>query len=107
MSHIILATLNARYWHSAFGLRYLLANMGPLRDKTTMLEFGISDNTLEVLAAILEAQPRIVGLGVYIWNVEPTTRLVADLKRVRPDITVVLGGPTRRRARRLRHYRRR
>ncbi len=93
MSHIVLATLNARYWHSAFGLRYLLANMGPLRDKTTMLEFGISDNTLEVLAAILEAQPRIVGLGVYIWNVEPTTRLVADLKRVRPDIAVVLGGP--------------
>lgn len=90
---IILTTLNARYWHSAFGLRYLLANMGPLRDQTRMLEFGISENTLDVLATILAHDPKIVGIGVYIWNVEPATRLVADLKRVRPDIKVVLGGP--------------
>ena len=93
MSSIVLATLNARYWHSAFGLRYLLANMGRLRDKTVMLEFGISENTTDILASILEHEPQIVGLGVYIWNVEPVTRLVADLKRVRPDITVVIGGP--------------
>ena len=90
---IILTTLNARYWHSAFGLRYLLANMGALRDRTRMLEFGISENTLDVLTAILAHDPKIVGIGVYIWNVEPATRLVADLKRVRPDVTVVLGGP--------------
>ncbi|MDA0591292.1 MAG: cobalamin-dependent protein, partial [Planctomycetota bacterium] len=93
MSRIVLTTLNARYWHSAFGLRYLLANMGPLRDDTTMLEFGINENSLDVLSVILEHDPQIVGIGVYIWNVEPATKLVADLKRVRPDITVILGGP--------------
>jgi radical SAM superfamily enzyme YgiQ (UPF0313 family) len=93
MSRIVLTTLNARYWHSAFGLRYLLANMGELRDDTTMLEFGIGENSLDVLSAILEHDPQIVGIGVYIWNVEPATKLVADLKRVRPDITVILGGP--------------
>lgn len=92
-SPIVLTTLNARYWHSAFGLRYLLANMGSLRDQTRMLEFGINDNTLDVLTEILCCEPQIVGVGVYIWNVEPATRLVADLKRVRPDIKVVLGGP--------------
>lgn len=93
MSDIVLATLNARYIHCAFGLRYLLANMGDLRSETALLEFTISQPTLEILDAILEQQPRIVGLGVYIWNVDETTRLVADLKRVRPDIIVVLGGP--------------
>lgn len=93
MSDIVLATLNARYSHSAFGLRYLLANMGDLRDRTAMLEFTINDSTVDVLATIVEQSPRIVGLGVYIWNVEPLTRLVADLKRLRPDIVVVLGGP--------------
>ena len=93
MSEIVLATLNARYIHCAFGLRYLLANMGDLQSKTVLLEFTISQPTLEILDAILAEQPRIVGLGVYIWNVEETTRLVADLKRVRPDILVVLGGP--------------
>ena len=93
MSRIVLTTLNARYWHSAFGLRYLLANMGPLRNDTTMLEFGIGENTVDILAAVLEYDPQIVGIGIYIWNIEPATRLVADLKRVRPDITVILGGP--------------
>ncbi|MBC7683928.1 MAG: DUF4080 domain-containing protein, partial [Bdellovibrionales bacterium] len=34
-----------------------------------------------------------IGFGVYIWNVEETTRVVAMLKRVAPDVTIVLGGP--------------
>jgi radical SAM superfamily enzyme YgiQ (UPF0313 family) len=93
MSDIVLTTLNARYWHSAFGLRYLQANLRELRDRSSLLEFTINENPLDILATILEQQPQIVGLGVYIWNVEPTTRLVEDLKRVRPDIQVVLGGP--------------
>ena len=93
MPDIVLATLNARYSHTSFGLRYLLANMGALQKQTVLQEFVINDNIVDVLAAILEQQPRVVGLGVYIWNVEPITRLVADLKSVRPDIVVVLGGP--------------
>jgi radical SAM superfamily enzyme YgiQ (UPF0313 family) len=93
MPDIVLATLNARFIHCAFGLRYLFANMGELQSETALLEFTISQPTLEILDAILAQNPRIVGLGVYIWNVEETTRLVADLKRVRPEIVVVLGGP--------------
>jgi radical SAM superfamily enzyme YgiQ (UPF0313 family) len=93
MADIVLATFNARYWHSAFGLRYLMANLGELQSRAAMLEFGMSENTTDVLTKILAENPKVVGLGVYIWNVEPTTKLVADLKRIRPDITVVLGGP--------------
>ncbi len=93
MSDIVLTTLNARYWHSSFGLRYLLANMGELRERTTMLEFGIGDRTVDIISQILSHSPRIVGIGVYIWNIEPATQLVADLKRIRPEIQIVLGGP--------------
>ena len=93
MPDIVLATLNARYHHCAFGLRYLSANMGELQSQTALLEFTIQQPTLEILGAILATNPKIVGLGIYIWNIEETTRLVADLKQVRPDIVVVLGGP--------------
>jgi len=93
MPDIVLTTLNARYWHSSFGLRYLLANMGELASETRLLEFGISDRSVDMISDILELNPRIVGVGVYIWNVEPATKLVADLKRVCPDIIIVLGGP--------------
>ncbi|MDZ4852116.1 MAG: radical SAM protein [Pirellulaceae bacterium] len=93
MPEIVLATLNARYAHSSFGLRYLLANMGEQQSQTTLLEFVINDHPVEVLATILAENPAIVGLGVYIWNVEQTTKLVADLKQVRPEMVVILGGP--------------
>lgn len=93
MTEIVLATLNARYHHCAFGLRYLLANMGGLREQTCLLEFTINQPTLEILDSILCHKPQIVGLGIYIWNVDETTRLIADLKRVAPDVIVVLGGP--------------
>lgn len=93
MPDILLTTLNARYAHAAFGLRYLLANLGELRSRAAIMEFDIGQKPLDVLEAILGGDPRIVALGVYIWNVEPATRLVADLKRLRPDIVVILGGP--------------
>ena len=93
MSTIILATLNAKFIHTAFGLRYLLANMGPLRDRTQLLEFTILDRPLDVAEAILARAPTIVGLGVYIWNIEETKALVELLRRLAPKLTVVVGGP--------------
>lgn len=93
MPDIVLATLNAKYIHASFGLRYLMANLGELRARACMLEFVINQQPLEIVEALLARQPRIIGFGVYIWNVEETTEVVALLKRLRPDIRVILGGP--------------
>jgi radical SAM superfamily enzyme YgiQ (UPF0313 family) len=90
---ILLSTLNARYAHASLGLRYLLANMGELQEQTALMEFVIGAKTTEVVERLLAKQPRIVGFGVYIWNVEETTKVVAMLKRVAPEVTIVLGGP--------------
>lgn len=93
MSDIVLATLNAKYIHASFGLRYLMANMGDLRERTEIAEFDINQRPLEIVERILAQQPRIVGFGVYIWNVVETTEVVSVLKRVAPEIRIVLGGP--------------
>ena len=90
---ILLSTLNARYTHASLGLRYLLANMGPLQDQTRIQEFVTGAKTTDLVERILAHAPRIVGFGVYIWNVEETTRLVAMLKRVAPAVKIILGGP--------------
>lgn len=90
---ILLSTLNARYTHASLGLRYLKANMGPLQEATRIQEFVIGAKTTDVVEKLLSYQPKIVGFGVYIWNVEETTKVVAMLKRVAPHVTVVLGGP--------------
>jgi radical SAM superfamily enzyme YgiQ (UPF0313 family) len=90
---IVLTTLNAKYIHAAFGLRYLLANLGVWRARAELVEFDINQRPLEIVEALVARQPRIVGFGVYIWNVAQTTQVVAALKRVRPDLVVILGGP--------------
>lgn len=90
---IVLSTLNARYAHASLGLRYLLANMGELAGQTVLEEFVIGTRTTELAEKLLAHEPKIIGFGVYIWNVEETTKLVAMLKRIAPQIVIVLGGP--------------
>jgi radical SAM superfamily enzyme YgiQ (UPF0313 family) len=93
MPAIVLATINARYAHAALGLRYLAANMGEMQADTAIVEFVLGMRAADMVEALLTRKPRIVGLGVYIWNAEESTKLVALLKRVAPDVVVVIGGP--------------
>lgn len=93
MPDIVLTTLNAKYIHAAFGLRYLFANLGGLQERARLVEFDINQRPLDVAEILLAQSPKIIGIGVYIWNVKQATELVAALKRLRPDLTVILGGP--------------
>lgn len=93
MPDIVLATLNAKYIHAAFGLRYLLANLGDLQPRAAIAEFDINQRPLEVVEALLALNPKLIGFGVYIWNATQTTEIVALLKKIRPDVIIVLGGP--------------
>jgi len=93
MPDIVLTTLNAKYIHAAFGLRYLLANLSGLQSRARIVEFDINQRPTEIVELLLAENPKIVGIGVYIWNVTPVTEVVATLKRIRPDIKIVLGGP--------------
>jgi radical SAM superfamily enzyme YgiQ (UPF0313 family) len=97
-SAIVIATLNAKYIHASLGLRYLLANMDVhggvgLKAQTQLREFVIAQPPLLIVEQLLALNPKVIGLGVYIWNVVETTQVVALLKALRPDIKVVLGGP--------------
>ena len=93
MADIVLTTLNAKYIHAAFGVRYLLANLGELKPRSSIAEFDINQRPLDIAEVLLAQNPRIIGFGIYIWNVEPTTEVIAAIKRVRPEIKIILGGP--------------
>jgi radical SAM superfamily enzyme YgiQ (UPF0313 family) len=85
--------MNARYSHTSLGLRWLAGNLGPLRERALIEEFTIQDDAPVIIERLLAHDPLIVGLGVYIWNVELATEVVQVLKQVRPGVTVVIGGP--------------
>jgi len=93
MSKIILSTLNSRFTHSAIGLRYIYANMKELQTDAKIVEFSINDAIQTIAENILIHKPSIVGLGVYIWNVAEVSELIHIIKKIAPQITIVLGGP--------------
>lgn len=92
-SHIILSTLNARFIHTAFGLRYLYANLGELQSQSLLKEFTIHERPIDIAEKLLALSPKIIGFSVYIWNVEGIAETVAILKKIAPQIVIVLGGP--------------
>jgi len=92
-TNILLTTLNARYTHSAIGLRYLFANLGELQNDAAICEFTINDNIQDITEKLLACNPKIIGLGIYIWNALQSAELVATIKSVSPETVIILGGP--------------
>lgn len=90
---ILLTTLNATWEHASFGLRCLFAALGPLQSRARIQEHTIKDRATDIVEEILSQRPRIVGLGVYIWNARESLEVVQQLKILQPDLIVVVGGP--------------
>ena len=90
---ILIAAINARHSHASLGARCLLANMGELRPQTELAEFTIQQSAAEIADAIAARAPRILGLGVYIWNAARVAELLPLLRHKLPDMKIVLGGP--------------
>src|SRR2546426_3871499 len=72
MPDIVLTTLNAKYSHAAFGLRYLLANLGELQRRAGLGELDIHQRPLAIAEMLLAPEPEILRVGGFIWKVAPT-----------------------------------
>jgi radical SAM superfamily enzyme YgiQ (UPF0313 family) len=90
---IVLATLNARWLHASFGLRCLKAALGPLRDRCAVIEGTLEDRPVDFVERLLAHEPRVIGLGVYVWNAELSLDVARLVKKLRPDVVLVVGGP--------------
>ncbi|MFK8080465.1 MAG: DUF4080 domain-containing protein [Granulosicoccus sp.] len=93
MQDITLTTLNARYIHASLGLRYLYANMEELFERTQLCEFTLDQRPEDIVESLLHDTLRVIGFGVYIWNVTQTLEVMQLIKVIRPDIKLVVGGP--------------
>lgn len=57
------------------------------------MEFVINSQVADAVEEILSYQPKIVGVGAYIWNALEVQELIAILKKVAPHVLIILGGP--------------
>lgn len=90
---IILTTLNARYTHTSFGLRYIYASLREFQKDATIIEFSINDAIQSIASSIMLHMPKILGISVYIWNAKEVHELIHIIKKVSPKTIIVLGGP--------------
>ncbi|MGJ8662592.1 MAG: DUF4080 domain-containing protein [Marinicella sp.] len=93
MIPVVLTTLNSRYIHSSFSLRYLFANLGELQQQAVIKEFTIHDRAIDITEKLIDLNPAVIGFSVYIWNVVEITAVVKLLKTIKPEIQIILGGP--------------
>ena len=93
MSDIVLCTFNARYLHTSIGLRYIYANLKELQSRAKIIEFTINGNVEDAVELVIKERPKIVGIGVYIWNAVEVSDFINILKKVAPHIVVIAGGP--------------
>lgn len=89
---VILTTLNAKYIHTSLALRWLYVANKDLFD-ISFKEYVIKEDICTIAADLLSEAPDVIGISVYIWNVEKTKSLVELLKKRDPHITIILGGP--------------
>ena len=84
----LIMTFNAKYIHTSLALRLLKANTTHPCD---MREFTIKESIDDVIEQVKHYD--VIGVSVYIWNVETTLAFVKRLKAVNPAVFIVLGGP--------------
>src|SRR5690606_36633360 len=71
----------------------LRANLGPYRERSTIVEATLATKVWTLVERILALEPKLVGVGVYVWNAKESLQLVRMLKALAPEIVVVVGGP--------------
>ncbi len=93
MKKILLTTLNSRFTHTSIALRYLYANLKELQNDAKIIEFSINDAVQTIAEKLLTHSPKIIGIGVYIWNALEVRELMHIIKKISPETKIILGGP--------------
>lgn len=89
----LLVALNSQYIHSNLAVWYLKACCGTSCGKVDVAEHTINDTPDSVLTSIYRHGADVVAFSCYIWNIEFILKIACDLKKVKPEIIIVLGGP--------------
>lgn len=90
---ILFFAINSRYTHSCFALFYLRTTIADCGYDYKIVENSINDQYLDICNNIFVEKPDILVLPIYIWNRDIIEYLLSDIKKVLPNLIVVVGGP--------------
>ena len=90
---VLLTTLNSQYVHSNLAIRYMYTVIANEDCETEIREFSINNDLNYIYNEIMRAGYDLVCFSCYLWNIEETSILGSDLKKGRPDMKILVGGP--------------
>lgn len=79
--------VNSSYVHTNPAIRILAAKIS-----ANWTEFNINQHKDFVLRSLFELNPRVIAFSCYIWNIEYVLEIADSLKKILPDVKILLGG---------------
>lgn len=89
---LLFVAINAKYVHTNLAVRYL-DKIAREVCQSSIMEFSINDNLYSMERNIMDYIPDVVAFSCYIWNYNIVIELCSILKKIKPDLKIVLGGP--------------
>ncbi|MEG1566270.1 MAG: DUF4080 domain-containing protein [Anaerovoracaceae bacterium] len=90
---ILLTTLNSKYIHSNLALKYLYGVVAQSGCNVELKEFTINNEDNYIYTELVRANYDIVCFSCYIWNIEKIKIICENLKKAKPEVKILVGGP--------------
>jgi radical SAM superfamily enzyme YgiQ (UPF0313 family) len=90
---VVLSTLNAKYIHTSLAIRFLKSFSEKDFPDIELAEYTIKDPVMNIVSDLFRRKPEVIGFSCYIWNIEETIQVIQMVKKIMPEVKIVLGGP--------------
>lgn len=90
---ILLTAINAKYIHANLAVYSLRAYAKEYREQISLLECTINQRVEEILEKIYKEKPDVLCFSCYIWNISYVKELIQEIKMLRPNLPIWVGGP--------------
>jgi radical SAM superfamily enzyme YgiQ (UPF0313 family) len=91
MIDLALVAINAKYIHTNLAVYTLKRHLESYN--VQIIELSINDSIHRIFDSLLSLKTDLIGFSCYIWNFEIILKLAEMLKKARPEIKILLGGP--------------
>ncbi|MDD4569753.1 MAG: radical SAM protein, partial [Tepidanaerobacteraceae bacterium] len=87
----LLVGINAKYIHTNLAIRNIAAYCR--NEDIIFYEATINDNIDNILEDIMDYNADLIGFSCYLWNIEDVLYIAENIKKIKSETVIVLGGP--------------
>ncbi|NLM06995.1 MAG: B12-binding domain-containing radical SAM protein, partial [Tissierellia bacterium] len=89
---ILLTSLNSKFIHTNLAIRYFEAVLSPVIE-CEVIEHTINQRVEKITDDILKKEFDLLAFSAYIWNIEESLKVASVIKKARPEVKIIFGGP--------------